>query len=113
MLKCPICGGINLAKTTYFSPTGEKRENILCLDCGRRSLTGFVDHLILSSGNIAIKIKKQKVVVNSSKLVFENGVAVEKIKDRYVVNIFGEPLLLTFGTRLRPKSPPYPLSLLK
>jgi hypothetical protein len=113
MLKCPVCGGINLAKAIYRSPTGEERENVLCLDCGRRSLVGFVDHLVLSSGNIAIKIKKQKVVVNGRKLIFENGVAVEKIKDRYVLDFFSEPILLTFGTRLRPRNPPYPLSLLK
>jgi len=113
MLVCPVCGSRNVTKTIYRSQRGEERENVICLDCGRRSLTGFVDHLVLSSGNIIIKIKKQRVVVNSCRLIFENGVAVEKIKDRYVINVLGEPLLLTFGTRLRPRNPPYPLSLLK
>jgi hypothetical protein len=68
---------------------------------------------MLSSGNITIKIKKKRVVINGHRLVFENGVVVDKIKDRYIASIFGEPILLTFGTRLKPKNPPYPLSLLK
>jgi hypothetical protein len=113
MLKCPVCGGINLAKAIYRSPTGEERENVLCLDCGRRSLIGFVRHLVLSSGNIRVVIKKQKVIINGSRLIFENGIAISKIKDRYVANILGEPILLTFGFNLVPKNPPYPLSLLR
>jgi hypothetical protein len=113
MLACPVCGGRNLARTVHITPKGEERENVVCLDCGRRSLIGFVDHLVLSSGNITIKIKKEKVVVNGRRLVFENGIAVQKISDRYVANVLGQPLLLTFGTRLKPRNPPYPLSLLK
>jgi hypothetical protein len=112
-MRCPACGGINLARTVYMTPKGEKRENMVCLDCGQRSLVGFVDHLVLSSGSFVVKIKKQKVLINSKRLVFENGVAVEKVLDRYVLDLFGEPMLLTFGTRLKPKNPPYPLSLLK
>jgi hypothetical protein len=113
MLVCPVCGGRNLTKTIYRTPRGEERENALCLDCGRRSLIGFVDHLVIASGNFAIKIKKERVVVNGHRLVFENGVVIDKVEDRYIANIFGEPILLTFGTRLRPRNPPYPLSLLK
>jgi hypothetical protein len=112
MLACPVCGGVNLAKTVYQSPTGEKRENVICLNCGRRSMIGFVRHLVLSSGNIKVVIKRQKVVINGHRLVFENGIAIDKVEDRYIANILGEPILLTFGTRLRPRNPPYPLSLL-
>jgi hypothetical protein len=113
MLVCPVCGSRNITKVVHRSQRGEVRENVLCLDCGRKSLIGFVRHLALSSGNIRVVIKKQKVLVNGSRVIFENGIAVDLIDGRYVVNIFGEPLLLTFGTRLRPKNPPYPLSLLK
>jgi hypothetical protein len=110
---CPVCGSKNVTKTVYIAPTGE-RENILCLDCRQRSLVGFVRHLVLHSGeNFVIKVKNQKVLINGSRVIFENGIAVNKIGGRYIANIFGEPILLTFGTRLRPKNPPYPLSLLK
>jgi uncharacterized Zn-binding protein involved in type VI secretion len=112
VLACPVCGSKNVTKTVYIAPTGE-RENILCLSCGQRSLVGFVKHLVLFSGNFAIKIKGQKVAINGHRLTFENGVTIDKINGRYIASVLGEPMLLTFGTRLRPRNPPYPLSLLK
>ena len=102
-----------MAKTLYRSQKGEERENMVCLDCGQRSLVGFVRHLVLSSGNIAIKIRRQKVLINGSRLAFESGITVDKLDGRYIANVLGEPMLLTFGAKLRPRSPPYPLSLLK
>jgi len=113
MLACPICGeSRNVTKTIYRKDDVE-RENLLCLRCGRRSLIGHVRHLILHSANMSLKIKNCKVAINSSRAVFENGIVVEKVEDRFVAVVMGEPLLLTFGTRLSPKTPPYPLSLLK
>jgi len=60
-LVCPVCGGRNLARAVHITPKGEERENVVCLDCGRRSLIGFVRHLVIASGNFAIKIKKREL----------------------------------------------------
>jgi hypothetical protein len=110
---CPVCGSRNVTTITFYKDNGEKRTNAVCLECNAKSLIATVKHLVLWSGNLAIKIRNEVCLVNGSTIVFQNGVVVNKILDRYLINILGETAFLTFGTRLKPINPPFPLSLLK
>jgi hypothetical protein len=112
-LSCPVCGSRNITKIVRFNKDGEPRENALCLECNSTSLIAKIRHLSLWSGNFSVKIKNQLCLINGSTIVFESGVVVNKILDRYLINILGETAFLTFGTRLKPINPPFPLSLLK